>query len=98
MTDRQRAFLDHYLASRGKSATASASAAGYSWPGKQGARLCSFPELAAEILAARTGWQAEREAKWASRLAEAAEGRVRGSSNECDLGVVKACAPARPLG
>jgi phage terminase small subunit len=73
MTDRQRAFLDAYLAGRRRNATRAATAAGYAFPDKQGPRLTHFPAIAAEIRAAnerraaefRAEIKAEREARLA---------------------------------
>jgi len=52
MTERQRRFLDLYLSGRPgvcANATRAAEAAGYAWPGKQGPRLTTFPEIAAAL-------------------------------------------------
>jgi phage terminase small subunit len=50
MTARQRKFVDALLADFPRcSATAAARAAGYTFPGKQGPRLTTYPELAAII-------------------------------------------------
>lgn len=50
MTERQAKFLDFYLhGPRGVAynATRAVEAAGYAWPGKQGPRLSTHPEVAA---------------------------------------------------
>ena len=49
LTDRQEAFVELYISGpRGVqfNATRAAEAAGYAWPGKQGPRLLTFPEVA----------------------------------------------------
>ena len=79
MTDRQRAFLVAYLAGGWgwrRNATNAAASAGYAWPAKQGPRLTTFPEIAAEIRATderlAAEWKAERKAaRKVERKAEA---------------------------
>ncbi|GAC1474360.1 MAG: hypothetical protein NVSMB9_24590 [Isosphaeraceae bacterium] len=54
MTDRRRRFLEAYLSGPrgiGGTATRAAEHVGYAWPGKQGPRLTTFPEVAAAITA-----------------------------------------------
>jgi phage terminase small subunit len=51
LTDRQRAFLDAYLADPRRHATRAARTAGYAWPDKQGSRLRMFPAIAEAIRA-----------------------------------------------
>ena len=49
LTGRQKAFVELYISGpRGVqlNATRAAEAAGYAWPGKQGPRLLTFPEVA----------------------------------------------------
>jgi hypothetical protein len=53
MTDRQRCFLNAFLANDLRNATAAAALAGYAWPDRQGSRLRSYPEIARAIQAER---------------------------------------------
>ena len=72
MTDRQRRFLEALLSGpRGvrSNATRAAEAAGYAWPGKQGPRLRTFPEVAAALRADRE----RREREWRERSRERAK-------------------------
>lgn len=68
MTDRQRTFLDAYLADPRRHATRAAAAAGYAWPDKQGPRLKTFPEVAAAVRAEDERSEREWRKTWRRKL------------------------------
>ncbi|HEY3585942.1 MAG TPA: hypothetical protein VGK85_02265 [Myxococcaceae bacterium] len=72
MTARQARFLEAFLSGpRGVcwNATRAAEAAGYAWPGKQGPRRRTFPEIAAAIRADRERRDTERRERSRERAA-----------------------------
>lgn len=53
MTVKQQAFVEAILSDRKGRANRAAAAAGYAWPGKQGSRVLSHPEVSAAVQAGR---------------------------------------------
>ena len=95
MTDRQRRFLEALLSgprSVRSNATRAAEAAGYAWPGKQGPRLMTHPEIAEAIridleehrerLFERTRAEADR-FWWEVEALKAEKRRARRRRGEC---------------
>ena len=95
MTDRQRAFLDAYLADPRRNATRAAAAAGYAWPDKQGPRLLSMRVPGEAIRAELARRVAELRAEASARLRAETDARIRADARAFRARLAALCLKAR---